>query len=92
MKVRIKASGRVQGVGFRYTTVQLAQDAGIFGTVKNETDGSVTIEAVGEKTAIDHFIAALKKQPRNPFAQVQHLEINEDETIKDYTSFNVIYY
>lgn len=91
MKVRINAAGRVQGVGFRYTTVQLAQDIGVFGTVKNETDGSVTIEAVGDQAVIEQFIEVLKKQPRNPFAKVQHLTVTEDETIKDHTSFEVIY-
>ena len=49
MKKYINVTGRVQGVGFRYTTYQLAIEIGLTGTVKNEDDGSVTIEAVGTK-------------------------------------------
>ena len=38
-KIRIQVQGRVQGVGFRYTTKLLADRMGIQGSVKNESDG-----------------------------------------------------
>ena len=46
-KLRIHVQGRVQGVGFRYTTKMLADQLGVTGSVKNESDGSVSIEAMG---------------------------------------------
>ncbi|MGF2049606.1 acylphosphatase, partial [Lactococcus lactis] len=52
-KLRIHVQGRVQGVGFRYTTKMLADQLGVTGSVKNEADGSVSIEAFGDDKAID---------------------------------------
>ena len=90
MKKRINVTGRVQGVGFRYTTYQLAIEIGLTGTIKNEDDGSVMIEAIGTKTQLDQFLEKLKT-PKNPFAKVSHIEEYEDPTIRDYDQFNVVY-
>ena len=59
MKKHINVTGRVQGVGFRYTTYQMAIEIGLTGTVKNEDDGSVTIAAVGTKEQIDQLLEKL---------------------------------
>lgn len=45
--LRINVTGRVQGVGFRYTTVQKASRLGLKGWVRNEGDGSVEIHCEG---------------------------------------------
>lgn len=90
MKMYLNVTGRVQGVGFRYTTYQIAMDIGLTGTVKNEDDGSVTIEAVGTEEQLSQFIQKIKT-PQNPFAKVSHIEHYEDPTIKDYDKFNVVY-
>ena len=45
--MRINVSGRVQGVGFRYTTQQKASRLGLTGWVRNERDGSVEIHCEG---------------------------------------------
>lgn len=60
MKMHLNVTGRVQGVGFRYTTYQLAVEIGLTGTVKNEEDGSVTIEAVGTKEQMTEFLEKSK--------------------------------
>ena len=62
-KLRIHVQGRVQGVGFRYTTKMLADQLGVTGSVKNEADGSVSIEAIGDDKAIDAFVAGVKDSP-----------------------------
>lgn len=49
MRWHILFSGRVQGVGFRVTTSQVARDMGVTGWVRNLTDGRV--ELVGEGPA-----------------------------------------
>ncbi|MBO0453518.1 MULTISPECIES: acylphosphatase [Enterococcus] len=90
MKMYLNVTGRVQGVGFRYTTYQIAVEIGLTGTVKNEDDGSVTIEAIGTKEQLAEFLEKIKK-PQNPFAKVNHIEHYEDPTIKDYDQFNVVY-
>lgn len=53
--VSLKVSGKVQGVGFRYYTKKKAQECNVNGFVQNKPDGSVYIEANGEKIDIDTF-------------------------------------
>ncbi|HGF7281618.1 TPA: acylphosphatase, partial [Enterococcus faecium] len=62
-KVKMNVQGRVQGVGFRYMTKMVADQLGVTGTVKNEDDGSVTIEAIGNGDIIQKFIEEVKKSP-----------------------------
>lgn len=51
--------GHVQGVGFRYTTCQVAQRFDVTGTVCNLDDGSVRMIAEGDHATLDQFIAAI---------------------------------
>ena len=80
-KIRIKVKGRVQGVGFRYTTKMVADQLNIHGIAENNLDGSVTIEATGEAEAIDAFIEKIKASP-SPVARVTSMDIKEDDAIK----------
>lgn len=87
-EIKIKASvfGIVQGVGFRYTTTQTAKKIGVDGIVQNESDGSVYVEARGNKEQIEQFIQELAKGP-SPSAQVDRVEIEYDNSIKNYSGF-----
>ncbi len=49
----IRVYGAVQGVGFRYRAVHAAQRMGVTGWVKNEPDGSVSMEVQGTEEQID---------------------------------------
>lgn len=86
IKVIAKIYGHVQGVGFRFTTVQLAKDLGVKGIVRNENDGSVYVEALAGPETMDEFISELAKGP-SPSANVEKVVIKYDSTIEDYTSF-----
>ncbi|MCJ0562862.1 acylphosphatase [Enterococcus cecorum] len=72
VKYRMNVAGVVQGVGFRYMTKILADELGINGTVKNEMDGSVTIEAVGNYQDMSLFIERVKASPA-PYGRVDKL-------------------
>lgn len=50
-------SGRVQGVGFRYLTLQIAKEFDVSGYVKNLRDGRVVMEAEGEPDQVEAFKA-----------------------------------
>ena len=84
--VQLTISGRVQGVGFRYSTIQKAREHNIKGFVKNQYDGSVFVEAEGEETDLDHFILWCHKGPFS--ARVEHVN-QMPGVIKNYTSFTV---
>lgn len=49
-------SGRVQGVGFRYSVKQLALGFDVVGWVKNLSDGSVELQLMGESVEVSDFI------------------------------------
>ena len=52
--------GWVQGVGFRYRARHAAEMYGCTGWVRNEWDGSVTMEIQGTEEAIDKVIQAIE--------------------------------
>ena len=56
---RVIFHGRVQGVGFRYATKQLALGFDVVGTVKNLPDRTVQLEIMGDRDEIDEFIAEI---------------------------------
>lgn len=58
----VRFSGHVQGVGFRYTTLQVAKEFEVAGYVKNEADGSVLVEAEGRAREVDGFILAVEER------------------------------
>jgi acylphosphatase len=54
--------GRVQGVGFRYTTMQVAREFEVSGFVKNLADGRVQLEVEGSSKTVNDFVAALEER------------------------------
>ena len=55
-------TGRVQGVGFRYHTLQVAKQFDVSGYVRNLSDGRVQLEAEGEEAEVSAFVAELTDQ------------------------------
>ncbi len=52
--------GDVQGVGFRYTTVRIAETYRVTGWVRNERDGSVRCIVEGALEELERFITAVE--------------------------------
>ncbi len=61
LRRRYSFVGTVQGVGFRWTTMNLANSAGATGWVRNEHDGSVTAEIQGVSEQIQAVIDGLDR-------------------------------
>lgn len=59
---RVIYAGRVQGVGFRYTTRMIADSFPVVGFVKNLDDGTVELQAEGARAAVDDFLAAVARR------------------------------
>lgn len=87
-KVKMNVQGRVQGVGFRYMTKMVADQLGVTGTVKNEFDGSVSIEACAPDDEMERFIQRVKESP-SPSGRVTYVDIQEDPTLPDFKKFMV---
>lgn len=57
----IHFTGRVQGVGFRYTTQSIAARFAVTGYVRNLPDGRVELVAEGEQVELDRFQKAVEE-------------------------------
>lgn len=55
-------TGHVQGVGFRYQTLQVAREFAVTGTVENLADGRVRLVVEGDEKEVEAFIAELSLQ------------------------------
>lgn len=60
----LRVEGRVQGVGFRWWAVGVAQRLGLSGWARNRSDGSVEILAIGEADAIAALEQAAAEGPQ----------------------------
>jgi acylphosphatase len=89
MKTRLEVivTGHVQGVGFRWHTVQKARALGLFGTVRNQPDGSVRVVAEGAARAAESLLAWLYQGPDR--ARVDHCEPRWLEPTGEFDHFNV---
>jgi len=59
---RVVFSGRVQGVGFRFTCRSLARGFDVAGFVRNLADGRVELVAEGEPSELDAFLQAIHRE------------------------------
>jgi acylphosphatase len=58
----VRYTGRVQGVGFRYTVQGLAEQFPVAGYVRNLPDGSVEVVAEGSADQVEAFLAAIDQR------------------------------
>lgn len=68
---RFQFYGRVQGVGFRYEARMTAAALNLTGWARNETDGSVTVEAEGPEACVEEFLRVMKAVPRFRVSEVR---------------------
>jgi acylphosphatase len=69
---RYFVSGRVQGVGYRYFTLQTAQELGVNGFARNLPDGRVEVVAEAADDVLHQFEERLREGPS--FAAVEALD------------------
>ncbi len=75
--VRLRISGKVQGVGYRIWATRTAQGLGLRGWVRNRLDGSVEALVTGAPDAVCAMVEASKKGP--PGAQVADVALTPAE-------------
>jgi acylphosphatase len=54
-------TGRVQGVGFRFSTKQIATGFDVTGWVKNLVNGKVELQVKGEADEVDEFLLEIRE-------------------------------
>jgi acylphosphatase len=59
--LKVIYSGRVQGVGFRWTTARIARSYQVRGTVRNLRDGTVELCVAGDANEITGFLSDLDR-------------------------------
>jgi len=80
---RVRVHGRVQGVGFRWATVDAAARLGVGGVVRNLPDGTVEAEVEGTAESIDAMLAFLREGPTG--ALVTRVDVAETEPLGETT-------
>lgn len=55
-------SGHVQGVGFRYSVLQVAKEFEVAGHVSNLADGRVQLDAEGAEREVNAFVDAVQEK------------------------------
>ncbi|MGK9172752.1 acylphosphatase [Yokenella regensburgei] len=82
--------GRVQGVGFRYSTQHEAQRLGLTGYARNMDDGSVEVVACGHQERVDQLITWLKAGgPRS--ARVERVLTEPHQPDSKWSNFSIRY-
>ncbi|MBI2118423.1 MAG: acylphosphatase [Elusimicrobia bacterium] len=71
MRLKLRISGSVQGVGYRFFAQGLARRQDLTGWVRNCSNGDVETEAQGQKEHLENFILQLEKG--HPWAQVSKI-------------------
>lgn len=84
-RVAMRVHGKVQGVFFRASTQEKAQQLGLTGFVQNEPDGTVYLEAEGEPQVLEMLEAWVRVGPRR--AQVEKVEVEEKQELKGFEDF-----
>jgi acylphosphatase len=74
--VRVRISGRVQGVFFRTSCRERASELGVSGWVRNRVGGDVEALFEGPDDDVERMIAWCREGP--PFAHVDRVEVSEE--------------
>jgi acylphosphatase len=81
-------SGRVQGVGFRYTAKTVASGFEVVGVVRNLLDGRVELIAEGAKAELEGFRAAVRNSGLENFIQDEN--VNWSEATNEFRGFEIV--
>ncbi len=85
--ISITVSGHVQGVFFRQTTREIAEQLDVKGQVENLPNGDVYLIATGEQSQLDKLVAWCRKGPAK--AVVENIVVKELEA-RSFDRFSVI--
>jgi acylphosphatase len=80
-------SGRVQGVGFRYTAREIACGFELTGYVRNLDDGRVELVAEGAQGEVQAFLEAVRASQLG--SHIRNADVNWGEVTKEFRGFDI---
>ncbi len=86
---RVRITGRVQGVGFRYFVYKHATRNGITGWVRNRNDGSVEAKFEGPESQVEAIISLCSRGPLG--SNVKNVEVERYAPEGKYSEFSFRY-
>lgn len=72
-RLEVIYTGRVQGVGFRFTAAHVAQGLRVTGYVRNLPDGNVELVVEGARPQLQEVLAGLRASPVGRYISGEHL-------------------
>ena len=87
-RIHIRISGRVQGVGFRYSCLREAHSLTLTGWVRNCPDGTVEVTAEGPAADLTTFTSWCRHGPS--FAQVTAIQSNTLPATGEFSDFRIV--
>jgi len=87
IRIHVYISGRVQGVGFRYSTLQEAKRLGLTGWVRNTFDNKVEAVFEGDENIIEEMLSWCNKGPSMAF--VSSVEIHKEIYREEFNNFTI---
>ena len=84
IRVHVFVTGRVQGVGYRFSTMDEANRLGINGWVRNLPDGRVEALFEGSKAAVEEMISWCRQGPRTAVVKDVAVEYEEPEGLQGF--------
>lgn len=87
-RLTVHYSGRVQGVGFRYTAKQVATGFEVKGTVRNLADGRVELVAEGSRAELEDFRAAIRDAGLAGF--IRDEQVTWADAKNDFKGFEIV--
>ena len=87
--VHVIISGHVQGVWFRASTKQKAEELGLKGWVRNTSDGCVEAVFEGEEDLVNKMVKWCYHGP--PLSKVENVEVKNKKSINGFEGFSIRY-
>lgn len=86
VRCEVHYAGRVQGVGFRFTTQWIARGFAVTGFVRNLPDGRVQLVAEGEEAEADRFLAKIADSMAG---NIEHADVQRGDATGEFAGFEI---
>jgi len=87
IRAHVLITGRVQGVFYRASTRDMAEQFGLTGWVKNTSDGRVEAVFEGEENSVKNMVKWCYQGPR--FSDVLNVKVTYEKFLREFDEFSI---